>query len=38
MKKSLSPLFAAVIALSFVGCGEKKDTTPPVTETPAPSG
>ncbi len=36
MKKSLSPLFAAVIALSFVGCGEKKDTTPPVTETPAP--
>ena len=36
MKKSLSPLFAAVIALSFVACGEKKETTPPVTETSAP--
>lgn len=36
MKKSLSPLFAVVVALSIAACGEKKDTTPPVTETPAP--
>jgi uncharacterized surface protein with fasciclin (FAS1) repeats len=36
MKKSLSPLFAVVVALSIAACGEKKDTTPPATETPAP--
>ena len=35
MKKSLSPLFAVVVALSIAACGEKKDTTPPV-EQPAP--
>lgn len=35
MKKSLSPLFAVVVALSLAACGDKKDTTPPV-EQPAP--
>jgi uncharacterized surface protein with fasciclin (FAS1) repeats len=35
MKKSLSPLFAVVVALALAACGEKKDTTPPA-EQPKP--
>jgi len=33
MKKSMSPLFAVVVALTIAACGKKTETTPP-SETP----